>query len=1457
MTANPDQPETQLKSPDQQAPYSGERVPLSDAQREICIGQLLDPDSPLYNMGMLFTIEGKLDSEKFKRCWEAVVKKSDALRMCIHLDSAYTTQSVSATHVPTTEFDYSKNSHPESDALAWVQADLEKPMPLEQPLVASTLIKLSEVNWLWYCKQHHIITDATSFAVIWKEIIRLYEGTSDSSAQNIRANFLDYVSSTTAQRNNTNHSSENTSSGVADYWKNKSIPPSPTFYGRKPSFTTTYAERNTDFFGPENSAQLEALLAHPDVKALSPHLAKFQVLLTVFYSLLYRVSGQSSLAIATTVPNRSNSLYAGTPGLFVELVPLCVNVEPNDTFTTLLLKVKAEVTALFKHATPCASQHVSKRDISAVINYVPLTMEFLDNMPVKTQWLHANHIDRQHAIRLHAMDWNNAGHVSLALDTNDSCFTQEQKTDIQHHWMRLFNAFCNNRDQPIAAVDLVEESNLITASSSDDLRLEYKQPSEPQSDIVEDPIISRFSASVESFPDNTAIVSGKHQISYKQLALRVGTLTNALINEGIGVNNNVAILLPRSMAVPVALLSTLKAKATYVPIESSNPTERILQLLKSSKATAVITDKTLSVQLGDLNLSVVVLDEQGEHIQSASISANNIELATQKSSTHQSLGQCPAYILYTSGSTGLPKGVAISRTAMANYCTWATDYYTQGEQLAFPFFTPMGFDLTITSLFVPLLSGGAIHVYPSTGDFTDSSLFKVIDDNLVDIIKLTPAHLSMLQGRDLKDSHVKQLIVGGEDLKCSLAQSIYKSFHSDIKIHNEYGPTEATVGCIVHQFNPEADIAGSVPIGKPVAGMQALVLNSALRKQPKGVIGDLFICGPSLANGYWQDESQTASEFITIDQTETIYYRTGDLVRENDNGQLVYMGRLDDQVKIRGARIELAEIESYFLKMDNILNCVILPVQSGNSTPSQVEEFCNKCGLSSLYPDATLNQNGICSICTDFKKYQDKAQLYFQSKADLKLIADQLKQNSDAQYDCMMLLSGGKDSSYALAQLVDLGLRVLAYTLDNGYLSTEAKSNIKHVCKALNVDHEFAKTPSMRDIFAQSLEQFSNVCNGCFKTIYTLSMQRAKELKIPGIFTGLSRGQFFETRLTQELFSNPDINNQIIDATVMSARKAYHRSDDAVAKLLDTTHFQDESIFEEVQIYDFYRYNDVDLDEMLTYLEERLPWVRPTDTGRSTNCLINDVGIHVHKIERGFHNYSLPYSWDVRLGHKNREAALEELDDDIDLNNVNTILAEIGYQPQLAAQSEKRLALYFTAREPLDTSLLKQNLQNTLPTWMVPDWLEQLDSLPMTNNGKVDKTALPEPQGRRTITTVEFVAARTEIEKKLERIWCEQLKLSQIGIHDNFFELGGDSLSAIRIAAKINQSGIKFNSAELFDYQTIDQIARRAEQQLKETNKSEQTNETKKLNKKPAAFDSLDAGQLNTLANLLGKSNKT
>jgi acyl-CoA synthetase (AMP-forming)/AMP-acid ligase II/acyl carrier protein len=775
--------------------------------------------------------------------------------------------------------------------------------------------------------------------------------------------------------------------------------------------------------------------------------------------------------------------------------------------------------------------------------------------------------------------------------------------------------------------------------------------------------------------------------------------------------------------------------------------------------------------------------------------------------------------MYTSGSTGRPKGVLVGHGGLADYLQWADREYARGDRLTFPLFTSLAVDLTLTSLFLPLITGGTLEIYPEPGGPVDTALMDVARADSVDFIKLTPSHLSLLGRIGLEGSRIRRMVVGGENLSTRLAASISAQLHDQVEITNEYGPTEAVVGCVAHRFDPVADSDANVPIGIPADHVQVEILNEALSPVPWGTPGELWISRFGLAHGYHGREDLTAESFPPHPHIlGERRYRTGDLVRMTDSGSLEYLGRLDRQLKVAGFRVEPGEIELALLSLPIIEQCAVIGHRRAAPvlTTRTGIRACARCGLPSNYPRASFDEEGVCSICRSYESIRENAQAYFKTIDDLRELFEESSRRRSASYDCMMLYSGGKDSSYALCRLVDMGLSVYAFTLDNGFISESAKENIRKVTERLGVPVEFATTPAMNTIFRDSLMRFSNVCNGCFKTIYTLSMKRAKELGIPIIVTGLSRGQMFETRLTAEMFHEGRCSPEEVDAAVLAARKVYHRVADEVSRSLDVSIFADDHIFEDIQFVDYYRYCDVGLDEVVAYLQEKVAWERPQDTGRSTNCLINDIGIYVHKKERGYHNYALPYSWDVRLGHKSREAALGELGDEIDPSHVKETLAKIGYdEASLTPDFEPAtLAAYYVAARDVSDQELRELLSERLPVQLIPGQLQRVDSIPLTASGKVDERALS-ALALRTQPERRFRAPEGPVAQFLAGVWQEELEIDLVSTDDSFFALGGTSLIAMQVMLLLCQEfNIDLPLETIFSHPTVEDLAKVAEDRI-------------------------------------------
>jgi amino acid adenylation domain-containing protein len=1327
-------------------------------------GQKLNPDKPIYNMVYTFDFKGKIEVEHFQNAFQKLIKQSDSLRTIFRESNNEPRQII----LPKLDFslrliNFTDRNSADQDLKEWIEKRSQKVLDLTKCSFDSVLIKITDQRFVWYLNQHHLTTDAHSSSIIYKQMLELYIRSVRDISEAIPP-FMQFQSYKKYEKDIEQDVKRNK---VNDYWQQKigSLSSPARLYGRENSENTTSSKRVVVDLGPEKSEILQNLTREKDLRAFTGDLSLFNIFATVLLAYLNRVTNQSKLVFGTPVHNRTTLELKKTPGLFIEFFPFTGQVQRDDTFSSLFKRVSRETFEFLRHARTGANTTDSGRRFNVVLNYINTDFPAFNEIPCEAIWHHPKHSDTSHHLRIHIYNDKNSDHLKIYFDLNCDVFSQELIETVPGHFLKLLEAFIEDRHQPIGQTSILSEAEFqkFVVDVNNHRQIDNKKN-----------VLELFESQVQKNPQALAVSEKKQDLSFTDLDKRSNQLANYLIRKKITNGERVGLYLGRSVDLIVGILGVLKAGCTYIPIAQNNPAERVVEKIENSQAAIVLTHQNLDRNLPEMEASLVRLDDDWEIINGLENTSPERDISPDEI----------AYIMFTSGSTGKPNGVSISHRALGNYINFAGQKYQVTEHTKFPLFTTIDFDLTVTSIFVPLVTGGSIIIYEEQGFGSDLALLDVIEDNRVEVIKLTPSHLSLLREKDLKTSRIKKMIVGGEDFKTDLAKQISRKFSSDLEIYNEYGPTEATVGCILHKFDPQNDLSDSVPIGKPFAGTQVFILDDDLNPVPPGVTGNLYLAGESLANGYWNNPALTDKKFIPGPFGQKVkMYDTGDLARRNLNGEIEYLGRKDEQVKVGGVRIELGEIEAALAKYPQVESCVVELVKPKEQIPAHQVVNCRRCGLPSNYPKAEFDKNGVCNLCLSFENYQQKAQKYFKTPADLKKIFEETKR--PGEYDCLMLLSGGKDSTYALAKLVEMDLRVLAYTLDNGYISEQAKENIRHVVADLKVDHIFGTTPVMNKIFADSLERYSNVCNGCFKTIYTLSIKVALEKKIPYIMTGLSRGQFFETRLTEELFWKD--NTEAIDQTILAARKAYHRVNDTVNQLLDNGIFQEDAVFEKVRFLDFYRYFDVEFEELIAYLDEQLPWVRPTDTGRSTNCLINQAGIYVHKKEQGYSNYAFPYSWDVRMGHKTRETSLDEINEEIDEDEVQRMLREVGYIPK-PANSEKQLIGYYTASEDISPADLRNYLAKTFPAYMIPVSFRRLKKIPLTGNGKIDRKALRDLKAVSSGPDKKFTAPATEFEEILSGIWTEVLQMEKLSVDEDFFEVGGNSLAAIQIMARVNES---------------------------------------------------------------------
>ncbi len=418
-------------------------------------------------------------------------------------------------------------------------------------------------------------------------------------------------------------------------------------------------------------------------------------------------------------------------------------------------------------------------------------------------------------------------------------------------------------------------------------------------------------------PDADAVLHAGQRLSYRELETRANRLARHLRARGISAGSLVGVALPRTPALIISLLAVWKAGAAYVPLDPEYPAERLSFMINDASLPLILVDASTQA-LVDAPGKVLDLDAEA-----ATIDADSGD-AVESGTTPADL----AYVMYTSGSTGQPKGALITQRGLVNYLWWAIGVYQPARGGPVPVHSSISFDLTVTSLFPALLCGGVIELLPH-GVGAQPLVAGLRHGPPRALVKITPAHLELLT-RQLTPSEAVEaarvFVIGGENLTAEMLQ-FWRDVAPATRLINEYGPTETVVGCCVHEVGVGEPVTGSVPIGRPIANTTLYVLDAALQAVPVGATGELYIGGVGVARGYLNRPDLSAERFLAdpfIGQASARMYKTGDLARWRPDGILEYLGRVDHQVKINGYRIELGEVEASIAAHPSVRAAVVV-----------------------------------------------------------------------------------------------------------------------------------------------------------------------------------------------------------------------------------------------------------------------------------------------------------------------------------------------------------------------------------------------------------------------------------------------------------------------------------------------------------------------------------------------------
>lgn len=873
-------------------------LPLSFAQEGLWFLSQLEPTNPFYNEPLALRLQGSLNVVALEKSLNKIIQRHETLRTNFTTVEGQPVQVIAQRLTLSVQvLDFSDLPERERE-IAWelkARTQVQQPFDLSSSgLIQSSVLKLAEAEHILLLTIHHIVWDAPSEGVLIKELAAFYTAYCNDLLPELPIQYADFA---VWQRQRLQ--GDILASQLA-YWKQRLegapfVLELPTDRVRKPTQTFRGA-CHRQALSKELTDALMILSQRQGVTL-------FMTLLAVLFTLLYRYTGQSDICVGTPYAGRDRRELQGLIGLFVNTLVLRIDILGNPSFEELLSRVREAALGAYAHADLPFEKLVEQLQPERSLSYTPyFQVMFVLYSPMDQIDMEGLTVSRV-PIETGTAKFD----LSLALQNTDSGLigTWKYNTDLFDastiarmvlHFQTLLEGIVSNPTRRLSDLPLLR-------------KLEQQQLLvECNNTFAEFPtacVHQLFEAVVERSPDAIALVFEDKQLTYYELNQRANQLAHHLKTLGVGLEVLVGICVERSLEMVVSLLGILKAGGTYLPLDPALPKESLAFRLQDAQVPILLTQKGLLKLESAQVQTLLYLDADWELIAQQSSANPNSEV------TPENL----AYVLYTSGSTGQPKGVAIEHRQIMNYLHAILDKLQLPTGASFATVSTFAADLGNTAIFPALCTGGCLHIVSQERVTDPLALAEYFVRHPIDCLKITPTHLASLLTSKASDSVIPRqcLVLGGEAASWDLIEKIRQEA-PNCQILNHYGPTETTVGVLTYPVSNKqaSDNSKTVPIGRPIANTQVYILDRHLQPVPIGVPGELHIGGASLARGYLNRPDLTDEKFINpfSDKVNTRLYKTGDLVRYLPNGNIEFLGRLDRQVKIRGFRIELSEVET-------------------------------------------------------------------------------------------------------------------------------------------------------------------------------------------------------------------------------------------------------------------------------------------------------------------------------------------------------------------------------------------------------------------------------------------------------------------------------------------------------------------------------------------------------------------
>ena len=883
-------------------------LPLTLNQKRLWLISRLHPDIPSYIIQYSCQMQGSLDREVFQKSLEILFNRHHIVFSVIKEINGEPYCDIVPKEVNISFIDYSGLPEIEKEikVIDLINADSRKVFELENgPLYRLYLIMTNADEYYFHLSIHHIVFDGWSWTVLVKELNEVYTSLINKKEPDLEK--IDYQLYDYAQweNNSANFSKRN---DLIDFWKNTLKEASPIL-----NFPYDFQRREH----PSGKAKHEPIHLSKEITEKLRTISKkeksslFTTMLSVFGIQMHKYSGQDDINIGLPVVSRPYSKLENIFGMFVNTVVVRLKFDKNLTFKHIIRQTNETALNAIAHQELPFESIVDLVNPVRVSNTNPLfQIGFLWqnnlNEPLKLDRIRSKRItgtDRTTPFDIVMYLWEDGETIEGEIEYSSDLLKHETIVRLKDNFLTLINKLLENSDTVLETLSIISDNDKKLIENINNTNTPY-----PKNKTI----VQLFEDQVTLYPDKTAVAFNEDFLTYKQLNEKTNQLARTLRESGIGSDSPVGILIEKSLDLIVGILGILKAGGGYVPIEPEFPEQRIDFIIKDSGCKVLLTqDKFINIEVeGVTKLNLNSIDSYHSD-------ASDVERINDSSSL--------AYIMYTSGTTGKPKGSMILQNGVVRLVR-NTNYIEFLPEDRILLTGAIGFDVTTFEIWGALLNGCTLYVAEKETIINPKTLGEELRKNDISILWLTSALLTMI-AESTTDifNKLKYLLSGGDVLSASHINKVRKH-NPQLKIINGYGPTENTTFSTTYLI--ERDFDRNIPIGKPISNSTAYIFDKYMNYQPIGVIGELYVGGDGVSKGYLNHEDLNRKSFLDHPyiQGEKIY-KTGDFARWLNDGNIEFHGRMDNQLKIRGFRVELGEIESVLSEMEGIIDVVIKPIK--------------------------------------------------------------------------------------------------------------------------------------------------------------------------------------------------------------------------------------------------------------------------------------------------------------------------------------------------------------------------------------------------------------------------------------------------------------------------------------------------------------------------------------------------